>query len=295
MDSYTAVTQLVGYIKSDVSITSELKDPKYAARGAARSAVHDARVENISSQPRLGDGERLDAHSVGSLLKSSLADSTTFVIEAVTLAQTLYDQLQPDRPGSWINCGGTGIGWSNGAVLGVKMALGDLERDEDRMPSLVCQVVGDGSFMCAAPSSALWVASKYEIPVLTVVLNNGGKSLHINWSIHSSHILRERYSYKSIIGWKAPRNSTQLVYPEGLNTTASDEEINTSFRPTPNYAALAEAAAGSNVGWENTLDNSGTWIKGLRVETVGEFREALQLAYLRVAQEGKGMLIEVSM
>jgi hypothetical protein len=29
--------------------------------------------------------------------------------------------------------------------------------------------------MCSAPSSAAWVARKYEIPVLTVVLNNGGK------------------------------------------------------------------------------------------------------------------------
>ncbi|KFY94280.1 hypothetical protein V500_03361 [Pseudogymnoascus sp. VKM F-4518 (FW-2643)] len=246
VDSYTAVTQLVDYIKSDVSITSALKDSKYATRGAARVAVHEARVGEIVSIPRLEDGERLDPLKI--------------------IARGLDDS---DRPRSWINCGGTGIGWSNGAVLGVKMALADLERDEDRKPSLVCQVVGDGSFMCAAPSSALWVASKYEIPVLTVVLNNGG--------------------------WKAPRNSTQLVYPQGLNTTASDDEINTSFRPTPNYAALAEAAAGLNVGWENTLDDSGSWIKGLRVETVGEFREALQLANLRVAQEGKGMLIEVSM
>ncbi|OBT43067.1 hypothetical protein VE00_05521 [Pseudogymnoascus sp. WSF 3629] len=147
------------------------------------------------------------------------------------------------------------------------MALADLKRGECRKPSLVCQVVGEGSFMCAAPSSALWVASKYEIPVLTIVLNNGG--------------------------WKASRNSTQLVYSQGLDTNASDEGINTSFRPTPNYAALAEAAAGSNVGWENTLDTSRTGIKGLRVGTVGEFRKALQLANLRVAQGGKGMLIEV--
>jgi hypothetical protein len=83
VDSYTALTQLVDYIKSDISITTELKGPRYEARGA---------------------------HNVGSLLKTSLADSTTFVVEAVTLAQTLYDQIQPDRSGSWINCGGTGIG-----------------------------------------------------------------------------------------------------------------------------------------------------------------------------------------
>lgn len=182
VDSYTAVKQLVDYIKRGSSIISALKDPKYAVRGAARAAVHGARVENIASQLRLDDKDQLDAHNVGNLLKTALADSTTFVVEAVTSSQTLYDQLQPNRPGTWINCGGTGIGWSNGAVLGVKMALEDLERDEARKPSLVCQVVGDGSFMCAAPSSALWVASKYEIPVLTVVLNNGGKSLHHGFS-----------------------------------------------------------------------------------------------------------------
>ncbi|KFY80858.1 hypothetical protein V499_00313 [Pseudogymnoascus sp. VKM F-103] len=216
VDSYTAVAQLVDYIKSDASITTALKDPKYEARSVVRVAVQKARVEKIASQP------------------------------PVTSAQALYDQLQPDRLGSWINCGGTGIGWSNGAVLGVKMALADLEGNETQKPSLVCQAV-----------------------VLTIVLNNGG--------------------------WKAPQNSTQLVYLQGLNTNASDEEINTSFHPTPNYAALAEAAAGSNVGWENTLDKSGTWIKGLRVGTVGEFRQAVQLANLRVAEEGKGMLIEVEM
>lgn len=175
VDSFTAVTQLTNYIKGDISITSALKNPKYVTRGVERATVHKARVENIASQPRLGDRDLLDAHNIGSLLKSSLRDSTTFVVEAVTSANALYDQLQPDRPGSWINCGGTGIGWSNGAVLGVKMALADLEREETHKPSLVCQVVGDGSFMCAAPSSALWVASKYEIPILTVVLNNGGE------------------------------------------------------------------------------------------------------------------------
>ncbi|KAI1110546.1 thiamine pyrophosphate enzyme [Nemania sp. NC0429] len=270
-DSYTALTQLVDHIKRDSVIASALKDPKYKARGVARAEVHATRLAEIASLPRLGDGDRLDGHNIGSLMKNSLLDSTTFVVEAVTTAQILSDQIQPDRPGSWINCGGTGIGWSNGAALGVKMALADMEgeRGTAHTPGMVCQVVGDGSFMCAAPSSALWVASKYEIPLLTIVLNNGG--------------------------WKAPRNSTQIVYPDGLNTTASDDEINISFRPTPNYAALAEAAAGSDSGWQNTADNSGTWMKGLRVKTVRDFRSALELANLRVAQERKGMLIEVLM
>ncbi|KAK8016656.1 thiamine pyrophosphate enzyme [Apiospora rasikravindrae] len=274
-DSYTALKQLVAHIKSDSSLMKALRNPKYAARGAAQAGVHKARLAQITSSPRLGDQEALDAHNVGYLLKGMLPDSTTFVVEAVTASHIMSDQIQPSRPGSWINCGGTGIGWSNGAAVGVKMALADQERAQGKkgQTSLVCQVVGDGSFMCAAPSSALWVARKYEIPILTILLNNGG--------------------------WKAPRNSTQLVYPNGLNTSATDDEINVSFWPTPNYATLAEAAAGSEAGWGNTTEGTETWMKGTRVRTAAEFREALQEALqeanMRVAKDGKGMLIEVLM
>lgn len=175
-DSFTALTQLVEHIESDATLSAALRDPKYSSRREARAEAHKARLAHIAAQPKLDAGEKLDAHNISSILKSSLPDSTTFVVEAVTASIILYDHLQPSRPGSWINCGGTGIGWSNGAALGVQMALADLAGESGSRPDLVCHVVGDGSFMCAAPSSALWVASKYEIPVLTVVLNNGGKS-----------------------------------------------------------------------------------------------------------------------
>lgn len=266
-DSFTALTQLISHIKNDAVLVETLQDPKYAARADTRTEIHKARLAHIASQPRLGDHDTLDAHNIGSLLKTLLPSSTTFVVEAVTASQILSDQLQPSIPGSWINCGGTGIGWSNGAALGVKMALADLEKGEGKKPSLVCQIVGDGSFMCAAPSSALWVASKYEVPILTIVLNNGG--------------------------WKAPRNSTELVYPTGLSTSASDDEVNVSFRPTPNYAALAEAAAGSEVGWGKATDDAKLWMKGVRARTVGEFKDAVQEANSRVVNERKGMLLEV--
>lgn len=86
------------------------------------------------------------------------------------------------------------------------------------------------------------------------------------------------------------------MYPDGLNTSAGDEEMNLSFRPTPNYAALAEAAAGSEGPWvsgEREGAGAESWMKGVRVRTVKEFREALEHANLRVAEEGKAMLIEV--
>jgi thiamine pyrophosphate-dependent acetolactate synthase large subunit-like protein len=113
--------------------------------------------------------------------------------------------------------------------------------------------------MCAAPSSALWAASKHNIPILTVLLNNGG--------------------------WKAPRNSVEMVYPNGLNKGATEDELHISFRPSPNYAALAEAAVGTGTGW----------MEAVQVRTVGEFKTALRQAQKRVGEEQKASFIEVLM
>ncbi|KAI1765267.1 putative thiamine pyrophosphate enzyme [Hypoxylon sp. FL1150] len=271
-DSFTALSQLVDHIENDEVLTETLRNTTYTQRGDSRAEAYKARIADIAARPQLGDDMALDAHNIGYLLKESLPTSTTFVIEAVTAAQALHDQLQPSRPGSWINCGGTGIGWSNGAALGVKMALDDKmqEREFEGSPGLVCHIVGDGSFMCAAPSSAIWVAMKYKIPILTIVLNNGG--------------------------WKAPRNSAMLVYPDGYSAKASEDEINISFRPTPNYAALAEAAAGSGRDDENMAESpGGEWMKGVRTRTVKGFKEAIRVAKSRIISQRKGMLLEVLM
>lgn len=91
------------------------------------------------------------------------------MVEAVSLATALSDQLQVSLPGHWLNCGGTGLGWADGAALGVKLAL-----DDRGQPNFVCQIVGDGAFLFGDPGAAAWVASRYNIPILTVVLNNKG-------------------------------------------------------------------------------------------------------------------------
>jgi thiamine pyrophosphate-dependent acetolactate synthase large subunit-like protein len=173
-EAFTALTQVTGHIRDNSSIATLLQDSKYNARREARKKAHQSRLANIAAQARLGAEDGLDPHNIGNLLKSCLPSSTVYVLEAITAAQELHDQLQPSRPGTWLNCGGAGIGWSNGGALGVKMALSDLSEGEQ--PSMVCHIVGDGSFLCGSPSSALWVASKYKIPVLTIVLNNGGTS-----------------------------------------------------------------------------------------------------------------------
>jgi thiamine pyrophosphate-dependent acetolactate synthase large subunit-like protein len=280
-DCYTALGQLITRL-STPSLQETLKGESYQLRRKALVKAHKERLHDIAKRCRLGDDESLDAHNIGFVLKNTLPTSTVFVVEAVTCAQFLYDQLQPERPGSWINCGATGIGWSNGAALGVKMALDDqLTLQNSPLPALVCQIVGDGSFMCAAPSSALWAARKYNIPILTIVLNNGGKS---------DKLVSCRAVADKCLGFKAPRNSTEIVYPDGMNKQATEDEMNISFRPSPNYAALAEAASGSSDG--DSEENSARWMKGVKAGSVGALKVQLIKAVGRVQRDGKGMLIE---
>ena len=82
-----------------------------------------------------------------------------------------------------------------------------------------------------------------------------------------------------------------MVYPDGLNQEATDEEMNISFRPSPDYAALAEAAAGSQISNASTQDPI-QWMEGVRVDSVASLRKELGKVSQRVLETKKGMLIE---
>lgn len=104
-EAYTALMQLIGHIQKTSSLTATLQDSKFGARREARTEAHRSRLAKIAAQARLGDQDSLDPHNIGSLLKSYLPNSTTYVLEAFTAAQELHDQLQPSQPGTWLNCG----------------------------------------------------------------------------------------------------------------------------------------------------------------------------------------------
>jgi hypothetical protein len=166
------------------------------------------------------------------LIRKIVPKDTIFAIEAVTNTPFVADNIQATLPGSWINCGGGGLGWSGGASLGIKLAS-----EQENGPGkgkFVCQIVGDGTFLFSVPGSVYWICRRYRIPILTVVLNNKG--------MHSYH--RNSVELTDLgLGWNAPRKSLLLVHPEGLGSKATNEELNISFSPTPDYAGIAKAAA----------------------------------------------------
>jgi len=208
-DAFQAIWQLHSYIIS----TSDLKQKTESISPSKRQENYLKRLQSISSLVKPGNKGTFATPYLINRVRHFCPKDTIWCIEAVTNTVLVADEIRATQPGSWINCGGGGLGWSGGASLGIKLAAGDKK--------FVCQIVGDGTFLFSVPGSVYWIAARYNIPTLTIILNNKG--------------------------WNAPRRSLLLVHPEGAGSKASNEELNISFVPTPDYAGIAKAAAGGEL------------------------------------------------
>ncbi|CAG8036001.1 unnamed protein product [Penicillium nalgiovense] len=159
---------------------------------------------------------------LASRLRDCLPQDTIYVLEAVTNAGHLIHHLNLTKPGSLVASGAGGLGWGGGAALGVKLG---------KPGSFICGIVGDGVYLFSQMESVYWIARRYDIPFLLVVLNNGG--------------------------WNAPKVSALLVHKEGLSSKSNRRDLNISFDPSPDYPGIAAAAGkawGATVTTQSELD-----------------------------------------
>ena len=171
-DPLLSVQQILDVLRKPESEAAKLLSAQdLASVEASRRGSYSARLEKIeNSAGPLADDKFGVAH-LSKLLRSACPDDTIWVVEAVTNTGFIHDNVRPTQPGSWINCGAGGLGWSGGAALGIKLAA-----DAEGRKQFVCQIVGDGTYLFSVPGSVYWIAHRYNIPVLTIVLNNNGKS-----------------------------------------------------------------------------------------------------------------------
>jgi acetolactate synthase-1/2/3 large subunit len=99
-----------------------------------------------------------------------------------------------------------GLGWALPAALGAQLA--DRER-------LCVAVIGDGSYIFANPIACHQIAEAMELPILTVIKNNGQ--------------------------WNAVRRSVVNAYPGGAAAQANRMPL-TSLEPAPDYLKAGEAS-----------------------------------------------------
>ncbi|KAK0127406.1 hypothetical protein ONS96_006950 [Cadophora gregata f. sp. sojae] len=216
-DSFTSITQLTNYITS--SLSDKINSEVYTQRWDALAEAHNKKLGDIekATQPK-PDGTFGTGH-LCRVVRKLVPQDSIFAIEAVTNTLFVADNIQATLPGSWINCGGGGLGWSGGGALGIKLASG-FENGAGKGKFVVC-IVGDGTFLFSVPGSVYWISHRYKIPILTIVLNNKG--------------------------WNAPKRSMLLVHPDGLGSKATNAELNIDFSPSPDYAGIAKAATGGNL------------------------------------------------
>ncbi|KAK5659544.1 hypothetical protein OQA88_746 [Cercophora sp. LCS_1] len=252
-DALTSVQQILSALKGDEVLKSQLAGEEVDKRWKALEVSHKERLDKIAAaaQP-LSDGGFGTGHLCTKLRELCPAD-TIWSVEAVTNTGFVHDNIQPKIPGHWINCGGGGLGWSGGGTLGIKLASEhEAKLKGEEKGKFVVQIVGDGTYLFSVPGSVYWIAKRYNIPVLTIILNNKG--------------------------WNAPRKSLLLVHPDGLGSKATNEEINISFDPVPDYAGIAKAAAGGD-------------LYAARVDKAAELEEALRKA-IEAVQGGQTAVLD---
>jgi acetolactate synthase-1/2/3 large subunit len=202
-DSVRLIVQLIEIIES--SATPEFKT-KAAARGLAFKTAHAQNKQKAASLAQAkGVVNAINPHYLCAVMGQKIEMHDVVLNEAIRNTMAVFEQIPREVPGSLMGLSGGGLGFSAGTALGIKLAQAD---------NRVIHFVGDGSFYFSNPSSVYAVANQYGLPILTVILDNGG--------------------------WSAVKESTLRMYPQGeaksTNQFASDLGYSTDF------AAIAEAA-----------------------------------------------------
>ena len=174
-DSYTALLQL----NTQLTTSQPLQDILYSEAVRQRKETilksYQERLTTIKELAQPAQDGTFGTSYLISRVRHHCPPDTIWSVEAVTNTGFVADQIQATLPGSWINCGGGGLGWSGGAALGIKLAAEkEGGKGEKLKGAFVCQIVGDGTFLFSVPGSVYWIAARYNIPILTIVLNNKG-------------------------------------------------------------------------------------------------------------------------
>jgi acetolactate synthase-1/2/3 large subunit len=202
-DSVRLIGQLIEIIEG--SATPEFKT-KAAARALALQTAHAQNRHRAASLAQVpGVVNAINPHYLCAAIGQQIRLQDVVLNEAIRNTMAVFEQIPREVPGSLMGLSGGGLGFSAGTALGIKLAQADKR---------VIHFVGDGSFYFSNPSSVYAVASQYGLPILTVLLDNGG--------------------------WSAVKESTLRMYPQGqakgTNQFASELGYSTDF------AAIAEAA-----------------------------------------------------
>ncbi|MFT5485846.1 MAG: acetolactate synthase-1/2/3 large subunit [Paracoccaceae bacterium] len=173
---------------------------KIAGIKGDQAAANQARIEKIASGTAA-----MDNAWVAHCLNQVKQDEDILISES----QLALGNLSLRDPGSFFGTSPSGgLGWGLGASHGVKLGQKDKR---------VFCVVGDGAYMFGNPTPAHFVSAAYDLPVLTVIMNNKM--------------------------WGSVRKATLGLYPDGAASSSNQAPL-TYLDPAPEYHKIVQASDG---------------------------------------------------
>lgn len=141
--------------------------PRDAAVAARREEVRARRAALDAARERerraAWDRRPIRMPRVYAELRAAMPDDAIMVDEAVNMASYLHEFFEFRVPRTLLSSKQSWLGWGAGASLGAQLAFPDRR---------VVAVLGDGSATYGI--QALWTAARYRLPVVVVILDNGG-------------------------------------------------------------------------------------------------------------------------
>ena len=177
-DCAVVLQQVAAWIRAqaDAGFQSQV-----AARVTAWSEANRHRNELVAKAAQdPGKPGAISTAFLCAALGEAIASDDIVINEAIRNSPAVLNQIPRVRALSLIGGAGGGLGYSGGMALGAKLAKPEVR---------VVQIVGDGGFHFSTPTSVYATAQRYQLPIFTVILDNGG--------------------------WQAVKEAVLRVYPDG--------------------------------------------------------------------------------
>ena len=129
-------------------------DTARTARAGELLTRHDALLATLTRAEAPGPSAT-SPFVLATLREAAAAHRVLWLNEGISNYPAVFDHIRPVVPGSMVCSGGSSLGWALGAAVGIGLGrAGDHE--------LRVAIVGDGTFMFGVPSSAYWMARRYN-------------------------------------------------------------------------------------------------------------------------------------
>jgi acetolactate synthase I/II/III large subunit len=161
---------------------------KVASRIAGCTSANQARTASAAkAAENPGKPGAISPAYLCAQLGAAIAPQDIVINEAIRNSPAVLNQIPRTLPLTLLCGAGGGLGYSGGMALGAKLANPEVR---------VLQIVGDGGFHFSTPTSVYATAQRYQLPIFTVVLDNGG--------------------------WQAVKEAVLRVYPDGAAAQANE-------------------------------------------------------------------------